>query len=246
MVPVARGDVMAFIDPQAFRQDDRYGGLAPSEHGFHLDVGRAALVITDPQVDFLSPQGAIWDAVGQSVDANHTVQNIERLLKAATQVNMVVAISPHYYYPSDHRWGFGGPLERLMYRTGMSDRPGPLGLERLESAGADFMPQYKPYLLGGKTIIAAPHRAYGPGGTDLAGRLRERRVDQVVLAGMSANLCLESHLRALLERGFEVAVVRDATAAARLPDGDGYLAAMINFRYLANALWSTDEAVGYL
>ena len=76
--------------------------------------------------------------------------------------------------------------------------------------------------------------------------LRAHRVQQVILAGMSANLCLESHLRALLDRGFEVAVVRDATAAAALPDGDGYLAALINFRYLAHALWSTDETVSRL
>jgi nicotinamidase-related amidase len=47
----------------------------------------------------------------------------------------------------------------------------------------------------------------------------------------------------LLEMGYEVAVVRDATAAAMLPEGDGYLAALINFRYMANALWTTEEAV---
>ena len=37
--------------------------------------------------------------------------------------------------------------------------------------------------------------------------------------------------------------MRDATAAAKLPEGDGYMAALINFRYIANALWTTDEAV---
>jgi len=47
----------------------------------------------------------------------------------------------------------------------------------------------------------------------------------------------------LLEMGYEIAVVRDATAAAMLPEGDGYMAAIINFRYIANALWTTDEAV---
>ena len=40
-----------------------------------------------------------------------------------------------------------------------------------------------------------------------------------------------------------MAVVRDATAAAKLPEGDGYQAAMINFRYLANTVWTTTEAV---
>ena len=60
---------------------------------------------------------------------------------------------------------------------------------------------------------------------------------------MSANLCVESHMRALLEDGFEVAVVKDATAGAIVPEGDGYLAALINFRMIANGVWSTDETV---
>ena len=59
---------------------------------------------------------------------------------------------------------------------------------------------------------------------------------------MSANLCVEAHVRELLEQGFEVAVVKDATAAAQVPDGDGYQAALTNFRFLASALWTTDEA----
>ena len=46
-----------------------------------------------------------------------------------------------------------------------------------------------------------------------------------------------------MEQGFEVAVVKDATAAAKVDEGDGYQAAMINFRFMANTVWSTDEAV---
>ncbi len=49
--------------------------------------------------------------------------------------------------------------------------------------------------------------------------------------GMAANLCVEGHLRELIEQGFEVAVVKDATAGPRLPEGDGYLAALVNFRF---------------
>lgn len=214
--------------------------------GFTLDVPRAALVVTDPQIDFLSPKGVTWAVVGKSVERNNTVPNIERLFKAARQAKMVVAISPHYYYPTDHRWRFGGPLEKLMHHIGMFDRKGPLTLEGFENSGADFMPQYKPYILDGTTIIASPHKVYGPQNNDLLLQLRKYRVDQVVLAGMSANLCVEAHLRELLERGFEVAVVKDATAAAMLPEGDGYLAALINFRYMASALWSTDEAVKHI
>jgi nicotinamidase-related amidase len=61
---------------------------------------------------------------------------------------------------------------------------------------------------------------------------------------MLANLCVEAHLRDLIEQGFEVLVVKDATAAPRHPDlGDGYKAALINFGYVANAVLSTDDVV---
>jgi len=231
---------------EAQTQSDPY---APPAQGalpktdFKLDRPRAALVVTDPQIDFLSPKGVTWKVVGASVERNHTVENIGKLFRAAKQVGMTVAISPHYYYPTDHEWQFGGPLEKLMHAIGMFDRKGSLTTDGFENSGADFMPEYRPYINDGKTIICSPHKVYGPEANDLALQLRKRRIDQVILAGMSANLCVESHLRELLEQGFEVAVVRDATAAAMLPEGDGYLAALINFRYIANALWSTDEAV---
>ena len=87
---------------------------------------------------------------------------------------------------------------------------------------------------------------YGPQNNDLVLQLRKRHIDQVLLAGMSANLCVQAHMHELLEQGFEVAVIKDATAAAQIPEGDGYLAALINFRFMANALWTTEEAVARL
>ena len=205
--------------------------------------GNTALVITDPQIDFLSPKGVTWKVVGKSVQRHGTVANIGRLLKAAKSVDMTVAISPHYYYPTDHGWKFSGPLEKLMHAIGMFDRKGPLTTEGFEGSGADFMPEYKQYIEDGKTIIASPHKVYGPEANDLSLQLRKAGIDKLILAGMSANLCVQAHLHELLEQGYEVAVVRDATAAAMLPEGDGYLAAIINFRFIANAPWTTDEAV---
>ncbi len=71
-------------------------------------------------------------------------------------------------------------------------------------------------------------------------------MDQILLAGMAANLCVESHLREFIEQGFEVTVVKDATAGPKLPEGDGYLAALVNYRLVANDLWTTDEVVRQL
>lgn len=218
--------------------------LPPST--MQLDLARTALVVIDPQVDFLSPKGVAWGAVGASVQQHNTVENLSRLFAAAKANNVTVAVSPHHYYPTDKGWKFEGALEKLMHKIGMFNRISPYSMEGFENSGADFMPQYKQYILDNKTIIASPHKVYGPEQNDLVLQLRKNRIDQVVLAGMSANLCVESHLRALLEGGFEVAVVRDATAAAILPEGDGYLAAITNFRFIANAVWTTEDTVARL
>jgi len=208
-----------------------------------IDYQRIALVITDPQNDFLSPEGVTWGVVGESVTENNTVPHIEDLLKTAKENNILVFISPHYYYPTDKGWKFEGALEVLMHNIGMFDRKGPLDLEGFEGSGADWLEAYKPYIEDGATIVASPHKVYGPENNDLILQLRKRGIDQVILAGMSANLCVESHLRELLERGFEVGVVKDATAAAIVPEGNGYQAALINFRFIANSVWTTEEAV---
>lgn len=203
---------------------------------------RTALVLTDPQNDFLSPKGATWGVVGKSVTENNTVANIESLLKTAKATNIPVFISPHYYYPTDKGWKFEGALEVLMHKINMFDRTSPLSLEGFEGSGADFLKLYKPYIEDGKTVITSPHKVYGPEANDLVLQLRKRKIDKVILAGMSANLCVESHLRELLEQGFEIAVVTDGTAAAIVPEGDGYKAALVNFRFIANDLWTTKEA----
>ena len=230
-------------------QDDPYAepeepGLPPSN--MELDLSRTALVITDPQIDFLSPDGVTWGLVGNTVTANKTVEHIEQLLKTAKENDISVFISPHYYYPTDHGWKFGGALEKVMHSIGMFDRVSAYSMDGFEESGADFMPQYKQYLFDGKTVIASPHKVYGPEQNDLVLQLRKRHIDQVLLAGMSANLCVQAHMHELLEQGFEIAVIKDATAAAQIPEGDGYLAALVNFRFMANAVWTTDEAVDRL
>ena len=211
--------------------------------GLEVDLSRTALVITDPQNDFLSPDGVTWGLVGASVTANKTVENIETLMTTAKAAGMSVIVSPHYYYPSDHDWEFGGAVETMMHAINMFDRHGALTLAGFNDSGADWLEQYKPLINDGRTVVTSPHKVYGPESNDLALQLRKRGITKVILAGMSANLCVESHLRELLEQGFEVAVVEDATAAAQAPELDGYAAALTNFRFLASTVWTTDEAV---
>ena len=211
--------------------------------GVIIVPGRTALVITDPQIDFLSPEGVAWGVVGKSVTENNTVENIDSLFAAAKANDMPVFISPHYYYPTDHGWHFEGALEALMHSIGMFDRQGALTTKDFEGSGADWLEQYKKYINDGETVVSNPHKVYGPETNDLVLQLRKRGIDKIILGGMSANLCTESHMRELMEQGFEVAVVSDATAAAIVAEGNGYESALVNFRFIANTVWTTEEAV---
>ncbi len=211
--------------------------------GMQLDAEQTAIVITDPQNDFLSPQGATWGVVGESVTENKTVENIAKLFEVGKEMNVPVFISPHYYYPHDHKWKFEGSLETLMHQISMFDRKDALSVKGFEGSGADWLEQYKPYIQGDNVLVTSPHKVYGPESNDLVLQLRKRGISKVVLAGMSANLCTESHMRELIEQGFEVTVAQDATAGAKTPAGDAYQVALANYHYIANAVVPTDVAV---
>jgi len=210
----------------------------------NIDKSDTALVLIDPQNEVLSERGLAWPLVHESVHENRTIENMERLFKAAKAHGFEVFISPHYFYPTDQGWKFNGPLETDEANSGMFARKGVLNLDGLPGSGADWLELFKPYIQDAKTIVVAPHRVFGPETNDLVLQLRKRRISTVILGGMLANLCVESHLRELVEQGFEVAVVKDATAAPKHPKwGYGYTAALINYAYLAHAVWTTDEAV---
>ena len=211
-----------------------------------IDPSNTALVVTDPQNDFLSPDGVAWGVVGKSVTENNTVENIETLFKLAKANGIQVFVSPHYYYPTDHGWKFEGALEALMHKIGMFDREDALSVKGFKDSGADWLKRYKTYIEDGETVVSSPHKIYGPETNDLVLQLRKRGIDRVILAGMSANLCTESHMRELMEQGFEVAVVKDATAAAQVEEGDGYAAALVNYRFIANTVWTTAQVAKLL
>lgn len=210
--------------------------------GFKFD-NSTAIVITDPQNDFLSEKGVAWGAVGASVKANNTIENLRKLFELAAQKNILVFVSPHYYYQHDHQWKFEGVLEKLMHNINMFERRGALTTDGFEGSGADWLEPYKEYIKGKNVIVSSPHKVYGPQNNDLSLQLRKRGIDKVVIAGMSGNLCVEAHLRDLLEDGFETAVISDATASAILPGLNGYEASMTNFTMLSSRVFKTNEFI---
>ena len=104
-----------------------------------LDPSRAALVVIDPQIDFMSSTGKAWPVVGESVTEHNVVPNLGRLFGAAKAAGIVVAISPHYYYHWDHSWKVQGPLEVFQHQIGIFDRKGPYTSEGFRDFGRGLL-----------------------------------------------------------------------------------------------------------
>ena len=111
-----------------------------------FDKADTAVVFIDPQNDVLSEKGKNWGAVGASVTQNRTVENMERIFKAAKANGFEVFISPHYFFPTDSGWKFNGPLEADEAKTKMFQRSGRLSLEGFTRSGADWLERFKPYI----------------------------------------------------------------------------------------------------
>lgn len=209
-----------------------------------INCSDTAVVFIDPQIDVLSSHGKNWSVLGASVTENRTVEHMLEIFGAARTHGYRVFISPHYFYPTDSDWLFNGPLEAAELESGTFGRSGALDLTGFSGSGADWLPEFTPYIEGDRTVVVSPHKVFGPQTNDLTLQLRKHGISNVILGGMLANMCVESHLRDLIEQGFRVTVVADATAGPRHPEwGDGYQAAMVNYRFLAHNVAITSEIV---
>lgn len=195
-----------------------------------LDLKRTALLIIDPQNDFLSEDGVVWDLVGEMVTENQVVPHLVALRAAAKEKGMSIVYSPHYYTDDEfENWGHLNSIDKLMFDRKMF---------RTGTKGSEFHPELQP---DSSTYVASPHKVLSGFWTNDVGiQLRQRNVDTIILAGMSANLCVESHLRDAEENGFEVIVVKDATAG---PGREATEAAYLNYGLIANEVVTTDEIV---
>lgn len=193
-----------------------------------IDPAKTGVLIVDPQNDFLSEGGAVWDLVGEGVNETKVLEHLVDLRKAAKASGIPVFYSPHYYTDEEYeRWQHLNPIDELMFDRKMF---------REGTWGAEFHPDLEP---DENTIILAPHKGlsnFWTGDTSL--QLRQRGIQTIILAGMSANLCVESHLRDATENGFDVVVVKDATTG---PGPDATQAAYTNYGFIASEVTTTEE-----
>jgi nicotinamidase-related amidase len=211
-----------------------------------LDKRRTALMVTDVQNEFLQPgeEPRCHALIEDGLKKRNVIANLEALLRTAQQLGYFIIHSPHWYYPTDGQWVVpGGAIGDYLKSIGFCGRKDPVDLEGFHGSRADYYEPFKKYLMDGHTCTTAPHKHFGCEANDVIKQLHMRKVEKVIMAGPVANICLESHMRDIIEAGIEVAMVRDAVAAGVNEEGDGYEAAMVNWRFMANAVWTTEEAI---
>ena len=194
-----------------------------------IDSNSTALLVIDPQNDFLAETGVVWDLVGEGVVKNQVVDKLSKLIAKARESGVEVFYSPHYYDKEFEAWKDNNPIDSLMFERKMFDR---------NSSGSDFHPELTP---DDATIVCAPHKNLsGFHTSDVDIQLRKRGIKTIYLCGMSANLCVESHMRDAEEKGYNVIVINDATAA---PGDAAYDAALVNYGFIAHESITAEEAL---
>jgi len=197
-----------------------------------LDLSKTALFVTDPQNDFLSEKSPAWGLVGPTVIKHKVVEKEKKLKALGKELGVPVFYSTHMYTEKEVEQWSKMPLngiDKVMFENNMFVQG---------TFGHEYHHELKP---DSNTVVMNPHKGLSNFWTgDAALQLRMFGIETIILYGMSANMCVESHARDAIENGFEVIIIADATAAA----GDAaYEAALINYEFLAHEVVTTDQII---
>jgi nicotinamidase-related amidase len=176
----------------------------------------------------LSAKSPAWGLVGPLVTKNKVVEKEKKLKALAKKIGIPVFYSTHMYTKQDFaNWKSLNGIDKIMFDIRMFEQG---------TWGHDFHPELKP---DDNTIVMNPHKGLSNFWTgDATIQLRQYGIETIILYGMSANLCIESHARDAIENGFDVIIVADATAGA----GDAaYEAALTNFEFLAHEVVTAEQ-----
>jgi len=191
--------------------------------------------VIDPYNDFISEGGKIWDRIKAIAEGNDCIRHMSQVLDAARKAGVGVFYALHRRYrPGDYEtWKWIAPVQKAAWKSRAFEYGRWGGEIRHE-----FAPQ------PGDVVALEHWGSSGFANTDLDLQLKRHGVHQLIVIGLIAHTCVEATVRYAAELGYDVTVVKDATAS--YSDREMRAALEVNIPNYASAILSTGEIVDAL
>ena len=191
-----------------------------------------ALLVIDPYNDFISEGGKAWDRVKTVAEANECVPHMLQVLNAARKVGLRVFYALHRRYRAGdyETWKYIAPTQKAAWL-----------LKAFENGtwGGEIRREFEPQP---GDIVAQEHWcSSGFANTDLDLQLKKHGIHKLIVIGLIAHTCVEATVRFAAELGYEVTMVKDATAD--YSDEEMHAALDVNIPNYASAIVTTDQVV---
>jgi ureidoacrylate peracid hydrolase len=202
------------------------------EGGVTYEKDITALLVIDPYNDFISEGGKLWGRIRAVAEANGCVPNMLQVLNAARQAKLRVFYAMHHRYrPGDYEsWKYITPIQRAAWRAKTFE---------YGTWGGEFRPEFAPR--PGEIVVQEHWCSSGFANTDLDLQLKKHGIHKLIVIGLIAHTCVEATVRFAAELGYDVTVVRDATAD--YSDEMMHAALDINIPNYASGVVTTKEIV---
>jgi ureidoacrylate peracid hydrolase len=190
------------------------------------------LVVIDPYNDFISEGGKVWDRLRGVAEANQCVPHMRQVLDAAREADIRVFYALHRRYrPGDYEtWKYVAPIQKAAWSRKTFE---------YGTWGGELRPEFEPQP---GDIVAQEHWcSSGFANTDLDLQLKKHGIHQLIVMGLIAHTCVEATVRYGAELGYEVTMVKDATAS--YSDMEMHAALEVNIPNYATAVLPADEVV---
>jgi len=196
------------------------------------DEDVTALLVVDPYNDFISEGGKIWPRIKAVAEANNCVSHMLEILNAARKIKLRVFYAMHHRYrPGDYEtWKYIAPIQKVAWQRKAFE---------YGTWGGEIRTEFEPK--PGEIVATEHWCSSGFANTDLDLQLKKHGIHQLIVIGLIAHTCIESTVRSAVELGYDVTVVKDATAD--YSDEMMHAALDINIPNYASAVVSTADIV---
>ena len=197
------------------------------------DQDITALLVIDPHNDFISEGGKVWNRLRAVAEANRCVPHMLQVLQAARGARLRVFYALHRRYrPGDYEtWKYIAPVQKAAW-VHKTFEYGTWGGE----IRTEFAPQ------PGDVVALEHWGSSGFANTDLDLQLKRHGIKRLIVIGLIAHTCVEATVRFAAEMGYDVTMVKDATAD--YSDDEMHAALDVNIPNYASAVVTTQEVVG--